>query len=61
MLIRAQEMARYVSDGALDAGLTARLILSTSRRRTNRRHRAWPWISVLQQSFAKSGGSGGVG
>ena len=41
MLIRAQEMARYVSDGVLDAGLTGQdwIAEHEARRRQDRRAR----------------------
>ena len=38
MLIRAQEMARYVADGVLDAGLTGQDWIAEHARRQQRRH-----------------------
>ena len=63
MLIRAQEMARYVSDGVLDAGLTGQDWIaehaagSGARRRVTRRSGVRE--TELRQSALGSGGAGG--
>ena len=55
MLIRAQEMARYVTDGVLDAGLTGQDWIAehaaTERRRLRRRYRS-PISSTRSRALA---------
>ena len=53
MLIRAQEMARYVEDGILDAGLTGRDWVEESRRRRSGRS---PISSTPSRASAKCAG-----
>ena len=55
MLIRAQEIARYVADGVLDAGLTGKDWIMENRRCSGNRR-----LSLLQTIFpAGSVGAGG--
>ena len=55
MLIRAQEMARYVADGVLDAGLTGQDWIARARRRRTRGRRVVPMADLIyaKQSFGK--------
>src|SRR5262249_25832158 len=59
MLIRAQEMARYVADGVLDAGLTGQDWIANTRRQTARpvaeSHR-WPISFTRSRALARSVG-----
>ena len=49
MLIRAQEMARYVEDGILDAALTGKIGFSKTKRTSSK----WPDLIYAKQSFGK--------
>ena len=56
MLIRAQEMARYVSDGVLDAGLTGQDWIAeheARRRQDRRRSTSIADLIYAKQSFGK--------
>jgi ATP phosphoribosyltransferase len=55
MLIRAQEMARYVCDGVLDAGLTGQDWIAEHQLGGNRRHSLTPIVDLVyaKQSFGK--------
>ncbi|NOT45427.1 MAG: ATP phosphoribosyltransferase [Acidobacteria bacterium] len=55
MLIRAQEMARYVCDGVLDAGLTGQDWIAEHRLGDNERHDVTPIADLVysKQSFGK--------
>ena len=55
MLIRAQEMARYVEDGILDAGLTGRDWIEEERGRRRRRRRPDLRQAELRQSALGAG------
>ena len=60
MLIRAQEMARYVEDGVLDAGLTGRDWVEESEARRRRRRRSDLRQAELRQSALGAGRAGVV-
>ena len=56
MLIRAQEMARYVADGVLDAGLTGQDWIAehaAAQRGGNAGVTRWPISIYAKQSFGK--------
>ena len=60
MLIRAQEMARYVEDGILDAGLTGRDWIAEERGRCRRRRRPHLRQAELRQSALGAGRARGL-
>ena len=58
MLIRAQEMARYVEDGILDAGLTGRDWIEENEAEGRRGSRSDLCQAELRQSAMGAGGAG---
>ena len=60
MLIRAQEMARYVEDGILDAGLTGRDWVEESEAQVETDRRSGLRQAELRQSALGAGRAGGV-
>ena len=60
MLIRAQEMARYVEDGVLDAGLTGRDWMEESEAKVHSRRRLDLRQAELRQGALGAGRAGGV-
>ena len=60
MLIRAQEMARYVEDGVLDAGLTGRDWIEESEATCPRGRRSDLRQAELRQGALGAGGAGSV-
>ena len=59
MLIRAQEMARYVEDGVLDAGLTGRDWVEENEAQGRKRRRPDLRQAELRQSALGAGGARG--
>ena len=60
MLIRAQEMARYVEDGVLDAGLTGRDWVEENDAQGRDRRRSHLCQAELRQSALGAGRAGGL-